>query len=89
MYEEAALAKEPEEKESKSHMDPYVDIIRLDEIIKKLHTRFKKACSKENDEFVVKIANAIGLMTSKRIEIVFTVLGVEELVKGKPSYKRK
>jgi len=80
---------EPEEKkESRTPLDPYDDIRRLDVILKKLTIRFKKACTKENDELAVKVANAIGLMTSKKTDIVFVVLGVEDLVKGKPHYRK-
>jgi len=78
-----------EKKESRTSLDPYEDIRRLDAILKKLTIRFKKCANKENDELMVKIANAIGLMTSKKTDIAFIVLGVEELVKGKPHYRPK
>jgi len=93
MYESGneLVTEEPEEKkkESRTPLDPYEDIRRLDIILKKLTIRFKKACNKENDELAVKVANAIGLMTSKKTDIVFIVLGVEDLVKGKPHYRPK
>jgi len=88
MYEEAALAQEPEEeekKESRLHMDPYEDIKRLDKLIRKQMINFKKS---KTDEYKIKYANSIGLITSKKIEIVFTVLQVMDLVKGKPRYDR-
>ena len=66
----------------------YQDIIRLDAIIKKLTIRFKKACNKENDELAVKIANAIGLMSSKKVDMACIVLKVEEIIKGKTYYRK-
>jgi len=78
-----------EEEESRTSLDPYEDIRRLDAILKKLTIRFKKCANKGNDELMVKIANAIGLMCSKKLDIVFTVLGVEDLIHGKPHYKPK
>jgi len=87
-----AIRNEPVlEKEEEHHQttDLYQDIKRLDAIIKKLTIRFKKAANKENDELAVKVANAIGLMTSKKTDIVCIVLKVEELVKGKTYYRPK
>jgi len=84
------VEEEPKEEEvtSRKYLDLYEDAKRLDFIIKKLTIRFKKAANKENDELAVKVANAIGLMTSKKTDIVCIVLKVEELVKGKTYYRK-
>ena len=90
--EDPIKAEEPEEeieRHNKQATDLYTDILRLDSILKKLHTRLKKAYNKNNDELIVKLANAIGLMTSKKTDIVCIVLKVEELVKGKTYYRPK
>jgi len=77
------------ERHNKQATDLYTDILRLDSILKKLHTRLKKAYIKNNDEMLVKMCNAIGLMTSKKVDIVCVVLKVEDLVKGKTYYRPK
>ncbi len=85
------IEEEPKEdkKESRMFLDPYDDVKRLDVILKKLTIRFKKACNKGNDELAVKVANSLGLITSKKVDIVFTILGVEDLVTGKNKYRPK
>jgi len=68
-----------EEKESRPHLDLYRDILRLDDIIKRLTRKLKKC---KSDDYNIKYANAIGLMTSKKTEMVCIVLDVEAIVKG-------
>jgi len=75
--------------EDHTGIDLYTDIRRLDSILKKLHTRLKKAYNKDNDEIIIKFANAIGLMTSKKCDLVCIVLKVEDLVKGRTYYRPK
>jgi len=65
---------EEHEKQNGPSTDLYRDIRRLDSIIK------LKKC--QSDEIMIKFANAIGLMTSKKTEMVCIVLDVEALVKG-------
>jgi len=47
-----------------------------------------KKLKDKDDEMIVKLANAIGLMTSKKCDLVCIVLKVEELVKGKTYYRK-
>jgi len=92
MFDSQMITPEEEDEHQKevgSSTDLYLDIRRLDSILKKLHTRLKKAYNKQNDELIVKLANAIGLMTSKKTDIVCIVLKVEEIVKGKTYYRPK
>ena len=79
----------PKEEDHHQGTDLYQDIRRLDAIIKKLHTRFKKAYNKNNDELCVKLANAIGLMSSKKVDMSCIVLKVEEIISGKTYYRPK
>jgi len=73
-------AEEPKEEEKHSTgTDLYADIRRLDSIIRRLTRKLKKS---DNNEMIVKLANAIGLMTSKKCDMVCIVLDVEALVKG-------
>ena len=92
MYDTKMITPEEEEKhqeETGPSTDWYEDLTRLNAVLKKLHTRLKKAYNTQNDELIVKLANAIGLMTSKRVDIVCIVLKVEELVKGRTYYRPK
>ena len=90
--EDPIKAEEPEEeieRHNKQATDLYTDILRLDSILKKLHTRLKKAYNKQNDELCVKLANAIGLMSSKKVDMSCIVLKVEEIISGKTYYRPK
>jgi len=81
-YDTKMIEEEDEhQKEVGSSTDLYLDIRRLDAILKKLTIRFKKAANKGNDELLVKLANAVGLMSSKKFEIVCLVLKVDEILK--------
>ena len=84
--EESKLVIEKEEEHQPS-TDLYRDIRRLDSIIRRLNRRLIKI-KDTNDELIVKLANAIGLMTSKKCDLVCIVLKVEELVKGKTYYRK-
>jgi len=53
---------------------------RLDRVIRRLEKRFKKT---EEDEKIIKLANSITYVTSKKMELVDMVLGVQALVKSK------
>jgi len=67
------------ERHNKQATDLYTDIRRLDSIIRRLTRKLKKC---QSDEIMIKFANAIGLMTSKKTEMVCIVLDVEAIVKG-------
>jgi len=60
--------------------DLYMDGRRLDRVIRRLEKRLKKT---EDDEKIIKLANSITYVTSKKMELVDMVLGVEALVKSK------
>jgi len=75
-------AEEPEEESDEGPaFDLYVDVRRLDSIIKRLTRRLIK--NKNNDDMLIKLANAIGILTSKKFEIVDECLEVKLLIKGK------
>ena len=74
------LSTPEEEEEHGPSTDLYKDIRRLDSIIRRLTRKLKKL---ESDELVCKMAHTIGLLTSRKFEIVCLVLRVEEIVKGK------
>jgi len=58
----------------------YIDGRRLDRVIRRLEKRIKNT---EDDEKMIKLANSITYVTSKKMELVDMVLGVEALVKSK------
>jgi len=72
-----------EETKENPGLNLYVDIDRLDKLIKRLLRRLKKC---DCDETIIKFASCIGLLTSKKQDLVDVVLGVKELLRGK-SYK--
>jgi len=49
-------------------------------------TNYKRS---KTDEYKIKYANCIGLLTQKKCDLVCIVLKVEELVKGKTYYRPK
>jgi len=57
--------------------DMYIDVKRLDRIIRILEKRLKKA----DDEKTIKYANSIGFLTSKKLELTDKVLGMTHLLK--------
>ena len=59
--------------------DLHIDGRRLDRIIRRLEKKLKKT---EDDEKMVKYANSITYVTSKKIELVDMVLGVRAIVKS-------
>lgn len=61
-------------------IDLYIDGRRLDRVIRRLEKRIKNT---EDDEKIIKLANSITYVTSKKMELVDMVLGVEALVKSK------
>ncbi len=79
MYDTKMIEEEPKEEVHSTGTDLYADIRRLDSIIRRLTRKLKKC---QSDEIMIKFANAIGLMTSKKTEMVCIVLDVEALVKG-------
>jgi len=67
--------------------DLFRDGKRLDRVIRRLEKRLKKT---EDDEKMIKLANSITYVTSKKMELVDMVLGVTALVKKKkPSNYRE
>ncbi len=64
----------------------FVDGRRLDRIIRILEKKLKKATE---DEKIIKYANSITYLTSKKVELVNLVLGVKDLLKGKTFDKTK
>ncbi len=87
MYDEDKLVLEEEhEKEHHRTTDLYADIRRLDSIIRRLTRRLIK--NKNNDEMLIKLANAIGILSSKKFEIVNVCLEVKQLLKGKTYYRK-
>jgi len=77
--------KEEIERHSKQATDLYTDIKRLDKLIRKQVTNYKRS---KTDEYKIKYANCIGLLTQKKCDLVCIVLKVEELVKGKTYYRK-
>ena len=59
--------------------DLYTDGKRLNQIIRMLLTKMKKAT---DDDKIIRYANAIAYITAKKVEITDKVLGVEFIVKG-------
>jgi len=68
------------ERHNKQATDLYIDILRLEKLIRKQVTNYKRS---KTDEYKIKYANCIGLLTQKKCDLVCIVLKVEELVKGK------
>ena len=58
--------------------DLYTDGRRLDRIIRILEKKLRKATE---DEKIIKYANSITYVTSKKIEMVDRVLGVQQILK--------
>ena len=58
--------------------DLHIDGRRLDRIIRRLEKKLKKT---EDDEKMVKYANSITYVTSKKTEMVDKVLGVQYILK--------
>jgi len=59
--------------------DLYTDGKRLNQIIRMLLTKMKKATE---DDKIIRYANAIAYITAKKVEITDKVLGVEFIVKN-------
>jgi len=59
-------------------LDLYTDGRRLDRIIRILEKNLKKAI---DDEKIIKYANSITYVSSKKFEIIDRVLSVQELIK--------
>ena len=57
--------------------DLYTDGRRINRIIRYLETRMKKC---DDDDRIIKYANSIGFLTSKKIEIIDIVTGVRALL---------
>jgi len=73
------------QKMSKRWHNLYLDGARLDRIIRRLEKKLKKT---EDDEKIIKLANSITYVTSKKMELADMVLGVEAVVKaGKKEHK--
>ena len=75
-----------EERHSKQATDLYTDIVRLEKLIRKQVTNYKRS---KTDEYKIKYANCIGLLSQKKTDLVCIVLKVEELIKGKTYYRPK
>ena len=84
--EEDKNLEEVEKITSRKYLDLYEDARRLDLIIRRQLTRYKKAYNKGTDDLCVTISNNIGLLTTRKYDIVCTLLKVEDLVKGKTYY---
>jgi len=75
--------KPPTKYENPEHdvsLNYFIDVKRLDKIIRRLDKRLKKS---DSEESIIKLANAIGLLTSKKIDIANIVWGIEDLLKRK------
>jgi len=77
--------KEEIERHNKQATDLYTDILRLEKLIRKQVTNYKRS---KTDEYKIKYANCIGLLTQKKCDLVCIVLKVEEIVKGKTYYRK-
>jgi len=77
--------KEEIERHNKQATDLYTDILRLEKLIRKQVTNYKRS---KTDEYKIKYANSIGLLSQKKCDLVCIVLKVEELVKGKTYYRK-
>ena len=84
--EEDKKTEEEEKTHSTKYLDLYEDAKRLDLIIRRQLTRYKKAYNKANDDLCVTISNNIGLLTTRKYDITCTILKVEDVVKGKTYY---
>ena len=91
-YEEDKLVPHEEithKKDTKKHTrwtDLYRDGRRIDRIIRYIETKMKKATE---DDKIIKYANSIGFLTSKKIEIVDLVLGVEDIIRRQNELKKR
>jgi len=56
---------------------------RLNTLCKKFFTEFKKAEETDNSDLMIIYGEALRKVTMNTVEIAKTVLGVEEIVKGK------
>jgi len=56
---------------------------RLNTLCKKFFTEFKKAEEEGNDDMMIIWAEALRKTTVNCVSVAMTVLGVEELLKGK------
>jgi len=68
---------------SRSWTDLYSHGERLNWICKKAFTEFKKAEEEDNKFMMLSWAECLRKTTMNTVEIAKTVLGVEEIVKGK------
>ena len=66
----------PKEEQHKA-FDLNQDVIRLDKIIRNIHKRLKRA----EDDKAIKLANSIGFLTSKKLEILDKVMGLSHMLK--------
>jgi len=56
----------------------------LNRVLKRFITEFKKAEADDNSDLILIYGEAIRKTTVNVVDIAYKVLGVEELVKGKP-----
>jgi len=63
-------------------LDLYIDGRRLNKIIKFLQTKMKQ-CEADDSDSIIRFANSIAYLTTKKIEIIDRVLGVKHLLKIK------
>jgi len=61
-------------------LDLYIDGRRLNKIIRFLETKMKKS---DDEDSIIRFANSIAYLTTKKIEIVDRVLAVKHLLKIK------
>ena len=71
---------------TKSWHDLYAHGERLNAVCKRFITEFKKAEEENNDELMRIWGEALRKVTMNTVEIAKTVLGVEEIVKGKVTH---
>ena len=93
MTEEAPVYVKDEDKEDEQDKrlgtDLFNDVSRDEQVLKRLFTLFKRACIKRNMDDVIRLANAISNLGSKKADKVYIILKVDELFKGKTTYRPK
>jgi len=95
MYDTKMIEEEPKEEKPKevnyksgarTGTNLFLDLERLEKLIKKQIINFKRS---KTDEYKIKYANSIGLLTQKKVDIACIVLRVDEIISGKSYYRPK
>ena len=86
-------AEEPKEEEegkynsgARTGTNLFLDLERLEKLVRKQITNFKRS---KTDDYKIKYANSIGLLTQKKVDIACIVLRVDEIISGKSYYRPK